>query len=137
MKEIPISISAKVNDAEISKALFGLGEKVTEPEILKHGNLSENTRYINSETEIIDGVIIKKVKGEKIITEAYIPVGEVMALISWLGTGITIGDLSYKISNWLIDKTHNLKDVEIKVNGKKVINKEEIKTLLEELLKDD
>ncbi len=137
MNEIPISISAKVNDAEISKALFGLGERVTDPEILKYGNLSGDARYINSEAEIADGIIIKEAKGEKISTEAYVPVGEVLALISWLGTGITVADISYKISNWLIDKTHDLKDVEIKVNGKKVTSKEEIKKLLEELLKED
>ena len=137
MKEIPISFRVKGNKVELSRDLFGLGEKVTDPEYVKY--MGTDGRFVNSEAEITDGVIIKEVKGKgKIkVEEAYVPFGEILAIISIIGSGITLTELSYKITNWLIDKTHNFNDIEIKLNGKIVNDKEEIKKLLEEILKDD
>ena len=133
MIEIPISFTVKGKDT-LTADLFGLGEKVTDPFVL--GFVGENARVANSEAEITDGVIIKRAKGKIKVEEAYVPVVEILAVIAIIRSGISLAELSYKITNWIIDKTHD-KDVEIKVNGKSVTDKEEIKKLLEEILKED
>jgi len=133
MIEIPISFTVKEKDT-LTADLFGLGKKVTDPYVLKI--VGENARVANSEAEITDGVIIKSVKGKSKAEEAYIPVIEILAIIKIVTAGISLAKLSYTITNWIIDKTHD-KDVEIKVNGKSVTDKEEIQKLLEEILKED
>jgi len=131
--EIPISFTVKEKDT-LTADLFGLGEKVTDPFLLKI--LGKNARVANSEAEITEGVIIKRAKGKGKAEEAYIPVIEILAIIKIATTAISLAKLSYNITNWIIDKTHD-KDVEIKINGKKVTDKEEIKKLLEEILKEN
>ncbi len=133
MIEIPISFTVKGKNT-LTADLFGLGEKVTDPFVLRV--LGENARVANTESEITEGVIIKRAKGKGKAEEAYVPVIEILAIIGIATTAISLTELSYKIANWIIDKTHD-KDVEIKVNGKKVTNKVEIKKLLEEILKED
>ena len=133
MIEIPISFTVKGDDI-LTPDLFGLGERETDPFILKI--VGKNARVANSEAEITEGVIIKRVKGKVKAEEVYIPVTEILAVIGIATTGISLTELSYKITNWIIDKTHD-KDVEIKINGKMVTDKEEIKKLLEEILKED
>jgi hypothetical protein len=131
MIEIPISFTVKGKD-NLTADLFGLGEKVTDPLVLKM--LGENARVANTEAEITEGVIIKRSKGKGKVEEAYVPAIEILTILGIATTGISLFDLAYKITDWIIDKTHD-KEVEIKINGKKVTNKEEIKKLLEEILK--
>lgn len=133
MIEIPISFTMKGKDT-LTKKLFGLGEKVTDPFVL--GILGENARVTNEEAEITNGVIIKRAKGIGKAEEAYIPVLEILATIGIATTAFSLAELSYKITNWIIDKTHD-KEVEIKVNGKKITDKDELQKILEDLLKDD
>ena len=62
MIEIPISFTLKEKD-NLTADLFGLGEKVTDPFVLKM--LGDNARVANTEAEITEGVIIKRATGVK------------------------------------------------------------------------
>ncbi|MCV0373661.1 MAG: hypothetical protein K5793_08940 [Nitrosarchaeum sp.] len=137
MKEISLIISIKGNPSELHRDMFGLGEKVTDPEILKYAG--ENTRYINTEAEIIDGVKITIPKGRKEkIQESFIESGYVDAwfVINVLATGYGISELAFKITNWLLDKTQQF-EKKVIVDGKELKTKEEIKKALEEILEED
>ena len=55
--KISIVISLKGDHQEFERALFGVGDKIKDPEILKNPNL-KNSSLINSNTAITDGVIL-------------------------------------------------------------------------------
>ena len=120
MKEIPIIISLNGNSTESDRDLFGLGEKVVDPEILKYVK-SDNLRYVNKEAKIDDNVIISHdTKQKRVITES-LDVGFVdyFYLLSIGMTDFGLAELTYKITNWLLEKTQK-QDCKIVVNGKEL-----------------
>ena len=137
MKKIPITILLKGNSAELDRDLFGLGEKVSDPEMLKYLD-SDNYRFVNKEAKIDDGITFSRDDSrKKVITESLVV--ESVALFYFIGiatTGLSLTELAYKITNWLIDKTHKL-ETKVVVNGKELKTKEEIRKALEEVLAED
>jgi len=136
-KKIPITILLKGNSAELDRDLFGLGEKVSDPEMLKYLD-SDNYRFVNKEAKIDDGITFSHDDSrKKVITESLVV--ESVALFYILGiatTGLSLTELAYKITSWLIDKTHK-QETTVVVNGKELKTKEEIRKALEEILAED
>lgn len=136
-KKIPITILLKGNPAELDRDLFGLGEKVSDPEMLKYLD-SDDYCFVNKEAKIDDGITFSHDDiRKKVITESLVV--ESVALFYFLGiatTGLGLADLSYKITNWLIDKTHK-QETRVVINGKELKTKEEIRNALEEVLAED
>lgn len=137
MKKIPITILLKGNSVELDRDLFGLGEKVLDPEMLKYLD-SDNYRFVNKEAKIDDGITFSRDDSrKKVITESLVV--ESVALFYFIGiatTGLSLTELAYKITNWLIDKTHK-QETKVVVNGKELKTKEEIRKALEEVLAED
>ena len=128
---IPITISLRGNSAELDRDLFGLGEKVTDPKILKFMK-TDNPRYINKDTEIVEGVTLAHAPNQTYRAEESLETGFVdyFYLISIGTTGIGLGELSYKITDWLLKQTMK-QDCKIVLEGKEMKSKEELQSTLD------
>ena len=134
--EIPITISFKGNQAQLDKELFGLGEEITDTEILKllPKEGKESIRKINDSVIITNGITLARQKTRQRITESmetgfvdhhYIIFGAEM-----LGLGKT----AYEITNWFLNKIEKL-NCKIKIDDNEVRTKEEFQKTLDEYIK--
>ena len=138
--DIPIKILFKGNGAELERDLFGLGEIVTDPEILKIlGNKGDPPRYVNKTAKIAEGITIgpPKIKQFRKAMES-LETGFVdyNYIISLIDTGLGIGVNVYAITDWLLSKLQK-HDCKILVDNKEVKTPEEFQKTLDEFIKNN
>lgn len=132
--EIPITISIKGNTAELARDLFGLGEKVTDPEII--GLLGEDARHINESTTISDGITL----GQPSIKRFYkvkesVQTGwqELDVALFFTEQALNLGIHVYTITDWILGKIQK-HDYKITLDNKEV-KKDEFQKTLDEYIK--
>jgi len=138
--DIPIKILFKGNGAELERDLFGLGDVVTDPEILKIlGNKDEPPRYVNKTAQIAEGVIIgpPKIKQFRKAMES-LETGFVdyNYIISLIDVGLGIGTNVFTITNWLLNKLQK-HDCKILIDNKEVKTREEFQKTLDGFIQDN
>ena len=135
--EIPITISLRGNEAELDRDLFGLGEEVKDPEILRFMSPDKGTpRYVKKETTITDGVTFTHSKKRRyLIAEAVAPAFvDYFYIISIIDTALGLGMSVYTITDWFLSKI--LKhDCKVMINGKEVKTRDEFQKTLDEYIK--
>lgn len=130
--EISITILFKNDKTDLDKELFGLGDIVTDPEILKYiPKSNEPLRYVNQTCTIIDGVTLYHPKIKRRITESLetgiVDYHFILSVAEILG----LGKLSYEITDWFLKKTKDLNCI-IKIGDKEVKTREEFQMTLDE-----
>jgi hypothetical protein len=131
--DIQITISTKGNHPELYRDLFGLGEEVKDPEILKIlESKEEKPRYTNKSAIIMEGVTLSEAPGRQYrvaesLETQFVDHNFILQILGYVG----LGERVYKITNWLIDKLENY-DCKIKIGNKEVRNKDEFQKTLED-----
>lgn len=134
--EIPITISVKENTREFAENLFGLGEKITDPEIVKM--LGSDVRAVNKSVQINDNVISgqpSEYKFKKSIESVQPEIWFDWDLALHIADkALTIASGSITIADWLWSHIKT-KQFKVKINGKEVIDKNDFQKTLDEYLK--
>ena len=140
--EIPITISVEKNTGEVAESLFGLGEKITDPQILKafenSGKDTSDLRRVNSSVKINDNITLGQptIQPMRKAMESYQP----EQWFDWnLALFITDKILNfagngYVIADWLWSRL-KLTKFKIKLNDKEISNKDEFQKTLDEYIK--
>jgi hypothetical protein len=140
--EIPITISVSENTREFTENLFGMGEKVTDPEILKlfesSGKDTEDLRKVNSSVMINDNITLGQPSLQPMqkAMESYHPE-------QWFDWNLALfiadktlnfGGNGFVIADWLWSHIKARK-FKIKLNGKEITDKTTLQNTLDEYLK--
>lgn len=132
--DIPITISTKGSHPELYQDLFGLGEEVKDPEILKI--VGPGVRHTNTSISIMEGVTLSEAKGKRyLVAESletqFVDYQFILSIASnTLGLGLSV----YEITSRILDKIINY-DYKIKIGNKEVTNKDEFQKTLDEFIK--
>ncbi len=136
--EIPITISFKGDKTDLDKELFGLGDIVTDPKILKYILTSnEPYRYVNETGTIADGITIYRPKTKSKITES-LETGLVdyHYIISIIDTALGLGMNMYTITDWFLSKLQK-HDYRILINDQEIKTRDEFQQTLDEYIKNN
>jgi len=133
--EIPIKISVQDNTREVAENLFGLGDKITDPEITKY--FGEDLRYVNKTTTIKNGITLgdrttKNLQAsvESVQPEQWFDWNVALFITDKL---LTIGGNGYVIADWLWNRLKSTK-FKIELNGKEITTKDEFQKPLDEYI---
>lgn len=133
--EIPIKISVPDNTREIAENLFGLGDKITDPEIIKY--LGNDARYVNKTVTISDGITLgHQVRNLQASVESVQPE-------QWFDWNVAVfiadkllnfGGNSFVIAEWMWNR---LKPTQFKIelDGKEITTKDEFQKTLDDYIK--
>jgi hypothetical protein len=132
--DIPITISTKGNHPELYRDLFGLGDEVKDPEILKV--LGQGARIANKSATIMEGVTLSEAKGRQYrvaesLETKFVDYNFILAITS---NALSLGLSLYDITSRILDKLTNY-NYKIKIGDKEVGNKDEFQKTLDEFIK--
>lgn len=140
--EIPITISVSENTREFAENLFGLGDKVTDPLILKafenSGKSTDDIRTVNSSVSITEHVVLGQPTFQPMQKSM-----ESLAPEQWFDWNLALfiadkalgfGLNGYTIVDFLWNRI-KAKKFKIKFDGKEITDKETFQKTLDEYLK--
>ena len=134
--EIPITISVQVNTREFAENLFGLGKKITDPEIVRM--LGEDVWEVNKSTTISEGITIGQPSRSQ--TKKAMESVQPDQWFDWnLALFITeralnFGLHGYAITEWSWNHI-KAKSFKIKLDGKEISTKDQLQKTLDEYIK--
>lgn len=133
--EIPIKISVRDNTREVAENLFGLGDKITDPEIIKY--LGNDARYVNKTATISDGITIGdrttrnlQASIESVQPEQWFDWNVALFITDKL---LSIGGNGFVIADWLWNRLKST-PFKIELDGKEITTKDEFQKTLDEYL---
>ncbi|MDE2590024.1 MAG: hypothetical protein KGL95_10220 [Patescibacteria group bacterium] len=133
--EIPIKISVRDNTREVAENLFGLGDKITDPETIKY--LGNDARYVNKTTPISDGITLgHRIAGslqasvESIQPDQWFDWNVALFIADKL---LNIGGNGFVIADWLWNRLKSTQ-FKIELNGKEITTKGEFQKTLDEYI---
>lgn len=137
--DVPLTISFKGNSAEFERDLFGLGEKVEDPEILKIVKNAKDLRYVKKSTTIIDGITLdhsQKRQFRQAMESLQPGLENLHYIISIADTMLGLGVNVYAISDWFLNKIRK-HDCKISIGNKEVKTADEFQKTLDEYIKNN
>jgi len=129
--KITITISLRGEHRELEIDLFGIGDKIKNPD-----NYSmRNTRLVKSNTTIMKGVTLLHGKTIFFKEEGSLKTefSDYNYIINISEKTLVMGVNVYAIADWLLEKIKN-QDCKIIIEGKEVTNREELQTILNVLI---
>lgn len=133
--EIPIKISFPDNTREVAENLFGLGDKITDPEMIKY--FGKDARNINTSVTLSDGIVL----GQPTITKMQKAM-ESFQPEQWFDWNLAlfiadkllaIGVNSFVIADSLLNRFKST-PFKIELNGKEITTRDELQKTLDEYI---
>jgi len=131
--DIPITVTFKGSRGDLERELFGLGDEITNPEILRLIPAKDKPlRKVNQNAIIIDGVVLSSKKTSGKITESI----DILSFVDYqfvlsIEEVIGLTKLFYEITDWFLKRTKAL-NCKIKIDGKEIKTPEEFQKTLDE-----
>lgn len=133
--EIPIKISVPDNTREVAENLMGLGEKITDPELLKY--FGEDARSVNKSVNLCEGVVLGQPSVQKMQkamesfhAEQWFDWNLALFITDKL---LTIGVNTFVIAESLLSRLKSTQ-FKIELNGKEITTKDELQKTLDEYI---